>query len=89
MLSVDGISVSYGASQVLFGVSLAIARRGGGAARPERHGKTTTIKAVVGALSPSTGTVTLDGEPLVGLPAIASASAGSVTCRRGAASSTT
>src|SRR6202140_3368559 len=66
-LRLDGINTYDGHSHVLRDVSLhidagetvALLGRNGG-------GKTTTLKSIVGWLKPRTGSVTLDGEELVG-----------------------
>jgi branched-chain amino acid transport system ATP-binding protein len=67
LLELQGIETAYGASQVLFGVSLAvqpgecitlIGRNG--------MGKTTTVKSIMGMLTPRAGQVTMDGQPLAG-----------------------
>jgi branched-chain amino acid transport system ATP-binding protein len=66
-LELEGVETSYGSSQVLFGVSLAvqpgecitlIGRNG--------MGKTTTIKSIMGMLRPRAGQITMDGKALVG-----------------------
>jgi branched-chain amino acid transport system ATP-binding protein len=66
-LELEGVETSYGSSQVLFGVSLAvqpgecitlIGRNG--------MGKTTTIKSIMGMLRPRGGRITMDGKELVG-----------------------
>jgi branched-chain amino acid transport system ATP-binding protein len=66
-LEVEALEAAYGSSQVLFGVSLAVApgecitligRNG--------MGKTTTVKSIMGMLTPKAGRVALDGEPLTG-----------------------
>lgn len=65
MLSVSNIDVSYGASQVLFKVSLQI-EEGQAVALLGRNGmgKSTTIKAIVGALRSKGGEITFDGTNL-------------------------
>ena len=58
LLKVNDIQTSYGASQVLFGVSLTVAQgelvtligRNG-------MGKTTTVKTIMGVLKPTAGTI--------------------------------
>jgi branched-chain amino acid transport system ATP-binding protein len=69
MLVVHGLEAAYGASQVLFGVSLAVdmgevvtllGRNG--------MGKTTTVRAIMGILPPRAGTIVFEGRPLHGLP---------------------
>ncbi len=69
MLSVDALDVAYGEIRALKGVALEVGRGeivallGNNGA-----GKTTTLKTISGLLRPKRGTVTLDGEPLVGVP---------------------
>lgn len=67
LLQISGLETLYGASQVLFGVSFdvyegelvtLIGRNG--------MGKTTTVKTIMGALSPRKGTVVFRGESLQG-----------------------
>ena len=68
MLRVDGLSVSYGDSQVLWDVDLQVppgqvvcllGRNG--------VGKTTLLKGIVGLLKPRAGTITFQGESLLSL----------------------
>jgi branched-chain amino acid transport system ATP-binding protein len=68
MLSVKGLSAAYGSSQVLFDVSLDIGE-GEVVTLLGRNGmgKTTTIRAVMGLLKPSGGSVAFAGEPVQGL----------------------
>jgi branched-chain amino acid transport system ATP-binding protein len=67
-LSVDNLSVSYGAIQALHGISLRVERGevvtliGGNGA-----GKTTTLRAVSGLLRPEEGKIEFDGESIVGM----------------------
>lgn len=63
MLKVDNITASYGVSQILFGVSLEVAA-GQAVALLGRNGmgKTTTIRAIMGALRPSSGAINFDGK---------------------------
>src|SRR5246127_2061655 len=77
MLSVAHLQAGYGPAQVLFDVSFAvgagevvtlIGRNG--------MGKTTTILAVMGLLTPTGGTVTFQGGALTGLPPYRIAQAG-------------
>jgi branched-chain amino acid transport system ATP-binding protein len=68
MLEVQGLEAGYGASQVLFGMELAV---GGGevATLMGRNGmgKTTTVRAIMGLTRPSAGRVRLDGRDVAGL----------------------
>ena len=65
MLKLDGISTGYGPVQVLFDLSLE-ARPGEVLCLLGRNGagKTTTLRAIMGLLPLTSGTVTLDGETL-------------------------
>lgn len=69
MLEVRNIDVKYGDVQALWGVSLAVARGevvallGANGA-----GKSTTLNAIVGLLSPSAGDILLDGKSIKGRP---------------------
>lgn len=70
MLELDGIQAAYGAAPVLHGVSFSVARgeilcllgRNGA-------GKTSTMKAIMGLLPLTAGTIRLDGEEISRLPA--------------------
>jgi branched-chain amino acid transport system ATP-binding protein len=64
LLQLEGVAASYGASQVLFDVSLAIGE-GEVVALLGRNGmgKTTTVRAVMG-LVPARGAITFDGRAL-------------------------
>lgn len=70
MLEVRDIDVFYGSVQALRGVSLevnageAVALLGANGA-----GKTTTLRTISGLLSPASGEIFYDGEPVHGLPA--------------------
>jgi branched-chain amino acid transport system ATP-binding protein len=70
VLSVDALDVAYGEIRALKGVGLEVGRGeivtllGNNGA-----GKTTTLKTISGLLSPTDGTITLEDESLVGVPA--------------------
>ena len=70
MLRVDSLDVAYGEIQALRGVALQVGRGeivtilGNNGA-----GKTTTLKTISGLLRPTAGSITLEDEPLVGVPA--------------------
>ena len=77
MLAVENIETSYGSSQVLFGVSLAVdagemvtllGRNG--------MGKTTTVSSIMGIIRPHAGAIHLDGVTILGLPSYKVARAG-------------
>ena len=69
MLRVDSLDVAYGEIRALKGVGLAVGRGeivtilGNNGA-----GKTTTLKTISGLLRPLRGTITLEADPLVGVP---------------------
>jgi branched-chain amino acid transport system ATP-binding protein len=69
MLTVDNLEAAYGASQVLFGVTLHVAA-GEVVTLLGRNGmgKTTTVRAIMGILPAKAGAAALDGRPLLGLP---------------------
>ncbi len=77
LLEVEDIDTCYGASQVLFGVSLAIAA-GEVVTLMGRNGmgKTTTVRSIMRLAVPSAGTVRFDGHDLRGRPAHEVARAG-------------
>jgi branched-chain amino acid transport system ATP-binding protein len=77
LLQVDAIETAYGSSQVLFGVSLAVAA-GEVVTLIGRNGmgKTTTVKTIMGMLAPRAGQVRMDGVDLHGLPSWRVARAG-------------
>jgi branched-chain amino acid transport system ATP-binding protein len=77
MLKVEGLETAYGLQQVLFGVSLEIAA-GEVVTLLGRNGmgKTTTVLSVMGVVRPKGGRVTMEGEPIFGLPSYRVAKAG-------------
>ena len=68
MFSIDNLQVHYGLSHVIQGVSMD-AKRGEVVGIFGRNGvgKTTLMKTIAGWVTPSGGTITLDGERLDGL----------------------
>ena len=77
MLTVDDVETSYGPSQVLFGVSLAV---GAGEVVTllgrNGMGKTTTVRSIMGLVRPHAGAIALDGVAITGLPSHKVARAG-------------
>jgi branched-chain amino acid transport system ATP-binding protein len=70
MLTISNLNVGYGSIQVLFGVSLtAEAGECVGVLGPNGAGKSTLLRAISGFIVPKSGSITLDGEPITGLPA--------------------
>ncbi len=70
MLEVEGLRAGYGPAEILFGVSLKLAR-GEVAALMGRNGagKSTTLKAIMGLIPPRAGRVRFMGRDIVGLAA--------------------
>ena len=68
MLSIRELHAGYGATPILFGVSLDV-QQGEAVALLGKNGmgKSTLMKAVMGFLKPSRGTIDLDGRALTGL----------------------
>jgi len=70
VLEVEALRAGYGPAEILFGVSLKLAR-GEVAALMGRNGagKSTTLKAIMGLLPPRAGQVRFAGQEIAGLPA--------------------
>ncbi|WP_458209421.1 ABC transporter ATP-binding protein [Haladaptatus sp. NG-SE-30] len=68
MLSIENLRAGYGETEVLSGVSLDVAE-GEVVALIGRNGvgKTTTLRCITGALTPTAGTIRLDGVDIAGL----------------------
>ena len=63
MLEVRDLHAGYGGSEVLFGVSLTVGDGEGVVVLgPNGHGKTTLLRAISAIVTPTSGTVELDGE---------------------------
>ena len=77
MLSIERLAASYGPAQVLFDITFSVGE-GEVVTLIGRNGmgKTTTIFALMGLLSPEDGTATFDGLSLIGLPPFRIAQAG-------------
>jgi branched-chain amino acid transport system ATP-binding protein len=77
LLEVDKINSFYGDSHILFDVSLTVARNEVIALLGRNGaGKSTTLKSLIGDVRPRSGRITLDGEPILGLPPHAIAARG-------------
>jgi branched-chain amino acid transport system ATP-binding protein len=77
MLEVQGLDAAYGASQVLFGVSLQVGA-GDVVTLLGRNGmgKTTTVRAIMGIVPPRAGAIRFEGRAIHGLPSYRVAQAG-------------
>ncbi len=77
MLEVENIETSYGASQVLFGMSLTV---GAGEVVTllgrNGMGKSTTIRSIMGIVRPNAGEIRFEGAPIRGQPPYKVAQAG-------------
>ncbi len=68
ILDIRNLDAGYGRSQVLFGLDMSIPKRGGVAILGRNGvGKTTLMKAIVGELPASAGTIDFDGRCINGL----------------------
>jgi len=77
MLEIDRLQVSIQSAQVLRGLSLSIGKgKMVGLIGRNGAGKTTTLRAIMGHLALSSGTISFDGHDLSRLPAHARASLG-------------
>ena len=82
ILEVAGIDTSYGETQALFGVSLAIAPNEVFALLgPNGAGKTTTIRSILGLTPPRRGTIRFNGATSRAGPRTASPGRASAGCR--------
>jgi branched-chain amino acid transport system ATP-binding protein len=68
-LELSGVETCYGRSQVLFGISLAVAP-GEMVTLMGRNGmgKTTTVRSIMGLTPATAGSITFDGQPIQALP---------------------
>jgi branched-chain amino acid transport system ATP-binding protein len=84
LLTLDGVSVAYGAVEVLHGISLGV-----GAGEmvcllgANGAGKSTTVRAISGLLRPTAGRITFLGERVDGQPAHAVLARGIAQCPEG------
>ena len=70
MLELDGVDAGYGGFQALFGAGLTVGRGEAVAViGPNGAGKTTLMRVISGLVRPIRGSVWLDGEDLLRLPA--------------------
>ena len=82
MLTLENISVNYGAIEALRGVSMRVEKGevvtliGANGA-----GKTTTLRTITGLLAPSQGRITFEEESIGGMPAASSEARGGSTLR--------
>ena len=77
VLELDGIDAAYGPFRALFGVSLVVPDGGSVALLgPNGSGKTTVARVASGLVTPTRGTLSVDGQDLTGQPTWAVARAG-------------
>jgi len=77
LLEVRGLHAGYGTSEVLFGIDLAVGPGEiVGVLGRNGMGKTTLVRAIMGLLRPSAGTIEFGGRPIAGLAANRVARAG-------------
>jgi branched-chain amino acid transport system ATP-binding protein len=70
LLSIEGIHTYYGKSHILHGVSLAVgAGEVVGLIGRNGVGKSTTLKSIIGIVSPTEGSIMLEGQPIARQPA--------------------
>ena len=70
MLSLSAVSAGYGSFRALFDVSLDVkAGEAVGVIGPNGAGKTTLMRVISGLIPLISGTMTMDGKPIAGLPA--------------------
>jgi branched-chain amino acid transport system ATP-binding protein len=68
LLEIEGLQTAYGASQVLFGISLSLqVGEAGTLLGRNGMGKTTTVRSILGLTAPLAGTVRFRGESITGL----------------------
>lgn len=68
MLAVNAIDVSYGKVQILHDVSMVVhAGEAVSIIGPNGAGKSTVLKSVCGLLTPTSGTITIDGKDIAGM----------------------
>ena len=69
LLTIDGVTRTFGALSALAGVSFALeARERRAVIGPNGAGKTTLFNVITGQLPPSGGRIFFDGRPIAGLP---------------------
>src|SRR3954464_14206565 len=70
LVAVEDLHTYYGKSHILHGVSLTVGRgEVVGLLGRNGVGKSTTLKTIMGLVSPRQGKVTLGGQPVTGMPA--------------------
>ncbi len=70
LLSIEGLAAHYGPAQALFGIDLSVSTGQTVAlVGANGAGKTTLLKCIMGLLTPTSGRILLDGEPVTGASA--------------------
>jgi len=84
LLQIDNLQVHYGSAQALFGLDLAVATGETVAlVGADGAGKSSLLKAVMGLVSPSGGSIYLDGKAVTGSNPAAMAARGVALCPEG------
>ncbi len=84
LLHITDLTVHYGAAQALFGVSLSVGRGETVAlVGANGAGKSSLLKAVMGLVPPSGGSIVLEGEDVTGSTPAAMAARGVALCPEG------
>jgi branched-chain amino acid transport system ATP-binding protein len=69
LVKVDGLHTFYGKSHILHGVSLVVGKgEVVGLLGRNGVGKSTTLKTIMGLVTPSQGSIVFEGKPIAGLP---------------------
>ena len=69
LVKIEGVHTFYGKSHILHGVSLVVGKgEVVGLLGRNGVGKTTTLKTIMGLVTPSQGSIVFEGKPIAGLP---------------------
>jgi branched-chain amino acid transport system ATP-binding protein len=88
LVKIEGVHTFYGKSHILHGVSLVVGKgEVVGLLGRNGVGKSTTLKTIMGLVTPSQGSIVFEGKPIAGLPPHKLARQGLATFPRTGASS--
>ena len=69
LVKIEGVHTFYGKSHILHGVSLVVGKgEVVGLLGRNGVGKSTTLKTIMGLVTPSQGSIVFEGKPITGLP---------------------